>query len=140
MRKVSSIPFHRNIVELYQFLGLTTSVEKDFHIESHQDLQAVLPKSTTPFRNDFYEVSLITKGSSLSFTINQQEFQTPEQYLVFTCPQQVRSWQGIEPDLEGYVAFFNLHYLNHRDDQDWLAQFPFFNIFNWVVHPCCHIA
>ncbi|MEL6560841.1 MAG: hypothetical protein AAFQ94_21785 [Bacteroidota bacterium] len=108
MKQTSAIPFNDDIEKLYRFLQLTTIPEKNFHIETHQNLQSVLPTECPPFRNNFYEISLVTGGSSISFQINQQEFRTPQQYIVLTSPQQVRSWKGIQRDLEGFVLFFDL--------------------------------
>lgn len=126
----SQIPIHKTIKDLYLHLGLDigNSVET-FHISKHENLRERLPGKVPPFRNSFYEVSLVLGGSSLSYQINQKTFKTPKRYLVFNAPGQVHKWEGIQGDLSGYVLFFHPNFLGELFQERALSDFPFFNIY-----------
>ena len=126
----SQIPIHKTIKDLYLHLGLDIgNAVEIFHISKHEDLQEKLPENVPPFRNDFYEVSLVLGGTSLSYQINNDTFETPEKYLVFNAPGQVHKWEGIQGDLSGFVLFFHPAFLGELFRERALSDFPFFNIY-----------
>ncbi|PRX54851.1 helix-turn-helix domain-containing protein [Flagellimonas meridianipacifica] len=126
----SHIPIHKTIKDLYLHLGLDIgNAVEIFHISKHEDLREKLPVNVPPFRNDFYEVSLVLGGTSLSYQINDDTFETPEKYLVFNAPGQVHKWEGIQGDLSGFVLFFHPAFLGELFRERALSDFPFFNIY-----------
>ncbi|MEM1339912.1 MAG: hypothetical protein AAF634_01990 [Bacteroidota bacterium] len=89
--KVSSIPVNKIISSLYEFLGLEPIKNAEaFYISTHEEIRAALPRAVTPFRNAFFEISLVLGGSPITYRINDKTFATPEKYLVFNAPGQVR--------------------------------------------------
>ncbi len=128
--KVSAIPINKTISSLYEFLGLElTKNAEAFHIGTHEEIRGALPKAVTPFRNAFFEISLVLGGSPLEYRINDKTFHTPEKYLVFNAPGQVHHWQGIQPDLSGFVMFFRPEFVGRVFQEKALSDFPFFNIY-----------
>ena len=128
--KTSAIPINQTISELYGFLGLELSKNAEaFYIGTHEGIRGVLPEAITPFRNAFFEISLVLGGSPLEYRINNKTFRTPEKYLVFNAPGQVHQWQGIQPDLSGFVMFFRPEFVGRVFQEKALNDFPFFNIY-----------
>ena len=125
----SSIPINQTIIELYKHLNISIDEEVDtFHINTHEEIRDELPAKVAPFRNNFYEISLVSQGSSLEYRINKEKFITPKSYLVFNAPGQVHHWKGIAGDLSGFVMFFQPEYVGQTFHETVLSEFPFFNI------------
>ena len=127
---MSQIPIHKTINELYEFLGSDLAKNAEaFHIVTHEQIRSMLPKEVEPFRNDFFEISLVLGGTSIEYKINQEKFTTPQQYLVFNAPGQVHKWSGIQGDLSGFVMFFKPEFVSKLFQERALSDFPFFNIY-----------
>ncbi|MBP2831055.1 AraC family transcriptional regulator [Aquimarina sp. U1-2] len=127
---MSQIPIHKTINELYEFLGSDLAKNAEaFHIATHEQIRELLPSEVKPFRNDFFEISIVLGGTSIEYKINQKTFKTPQQYLVFNAPGQVHKWSGIKGDLSGYVMFFKPEFVSKLFQERALSNFPFFNIY-----------
>lgn len=82
-------------------------------------------KSPTPYRIDFYDVTLITKGSG-TFWLDNQEYNVEPGTVLFTSPGQVRRW--FVEELDGICLFFPAEFiLEHFNDSLFLHRLRYFH-------------
>ncbi|MBV6646129.1 MAG: helix-turn-helix transcriptional regulator [Cyclobacteriaceae bacterium] len=129
MKDLSEIPLQREINDLYEFLNLKArTYNPSFFIVRHEEIIQEMPLSSSPFRNDFFEVSIVLEGGELEYAINDKRFQTGKQYVVMTSPGQVHQWKQIRQDIKGFVLFFKRSFFDAQSTNGFFKDFPFFNI------------
>ena len=125
----SRIPLQREINDLYEFLNLKVrTFNPSFFVVRHEDIILDMPLDSPPFRNDFFEVSVVLDGGELEYEINERAFKTGRQYVVLTSPGQVHQWRAIQQDIKGFVLFFKRSFFDVQSTNGFFKDFPFFNI------------
>lgn len=82
-------------------------------------------KSTTPYRLDFYDITIITSGKG-SFWLDNKEYEILPNSVFFTSPGQVRRW--FAKDLDGLCLFFPAEFLlEHFNDSLFLHRLRYFH-------------
>lgn len=82
-------------------------------------------KSLSPYRIDFYDITLISEGAG-TFWLDNQPHPLKKNRVLFTTPGQVRRW--IADDLEGLCLFFPAEFLlEHFNDAMFLHRLRYFH-------------
>ena len=82
-------------------------------------------KSPSPYRIDFYDITLVTSGTG-TFWLDNQEHKVEKNRVFFTTPGQVRRW--IAEGLEGICLFFPADFLlEHFNDTLFLHRLRYFH-------------
>lgn len=82
-------------------------------------------KSTSPYRLDFYDITIITSGSG-SFWLDNTEYKISPNTVFFTSPGQVRRW--FVDNLDGQCLFFPAEFLlEHFNDSLFLHRLRYFH-------------
>ena len=127
--EASQIPLQLEINDLYAFLNLKVrTYNPSFVIVRHEDIIHDMPLNSPPFRNDFFEVSVVLDGGELEYEINDRAFKTGRQYVVLTSPGQVHQWREIQGEIKGFVLFFKRSFFDIQSTHGFFKDFPFFNI------------
>ena len=106
--KETNFKAYRNFLDAVQFIR--TSSELDIIILGKEDVSGTIREQLDLYRNEFYEITLVTGQSEAQFAIDGQRYHPKgEPYICFVAPNQLQSYKmlGDVVGTDGYMIFFS---------------------------------
>ena len=123
-----SIPCFDEINSHYEGVGSSLRTQNPlFHLAKLEDLDSEVTIKMRPYRNNFFEIIYGRNVEKLAYRINDHQFQPHPQFLLFSAPYQVHSWEKADV-WEGYVLSFKGDFLKPFVQANVVSLFPFFSI------------
>ena len=112
-------------IEKRSFIKRKYGRELLFDCCSRKRSKSELPKY--PFVTDFYGISFVTKGCG-SISIDNSMIRFKKGSLIFFQPNQVKQWQDVSYDLDGYYLIFMKEFIEtFFQDNLFIYRFQFFH-------------
>lgn len=106
--KETNFKEYQTFLETIQFTQATSSL--DILILGKEDVAENPKDQLDLYRNEFYEITLLTQQRGLQFAIDGQLYQPKgEPYICFVAPNQLQSYKviGDDKEVDGYIVYFS---------------------------------
>lgn len=97
-----------------------------FHCFDMADSNDLKVSELAPHRAGFYTLAFSFGTEQLRYTLNENDFAYPSNFLLCVAPGQVVTWKK-RGDWFGYCTFFKSEFLQFAAQLNFLQQYPFFN-------------
>lgn len=123
---MTSIPIYEEINDLHRLTGSKLRTKNPlFHCFNMAEANDLKNTHTPPHRANFYTLALNLGTEDLTYTLNENTFHKPTNFILCVAPGQVVHWEK-EGDWFGYCTFFKSELLLFKEQTNFLQQYPFF--------------
>lgn len=132
--EVKGIPIYHELNDMHIAVGSALrSSNPVFHCFDMSEMNNTL-HSLSSYRTGFFTLALSFGSDDFNITINDTQFTNLKHFLICVAPGQISGFQKTGA-WSGFCTFFKAEFVQHKNEINFLEDFPFFNLREINIFP-----